>query len=226
MKVHHNTKNFGAVSLQPTHTHQFYSAVINITEIFCVIMTDHLQLIKVEVEKSLKEVELDWATSAKEKEEAKKSKAPVFNSILGYTEQKIIINGTPQLIHRVFVETLDSGEYVKCGWVLKCDVSCCMVCAVKFHPAQGFFPWSEEALEKISCHACGNVICVNCSLEAVVKEIFKLGPLPVCSQCSYGQVRNIQYYIIYYYKSNPYYIFIIKFLIGYCRDGISLIYAT
>jgi hypothetical protein len=155
-------------------------------------MAEHVKLIDEEASKTLAQVESDWAKSYAEKEEAKKNKTPIFASILGYTEQKIIVNGHHKLIHRVFVKTLDSAGYSKVGWVLKKEVSNCMVCSKDFtREPQSLFSWSEPQRIQIHCRACGNVVCENCyPSDAIVEEIQSLGPVPVCAQCFYGQVMS------------------------------------
>lgn len=150
-------------------------------------MAEHLKLIKEEVEKPIAQVEADWAKSALEKEEAKKNKSPIFSQVLGYTEHKVIINGRYSVIHRVFVKALDSGSYAKLGWVLSNDVKHCMVCSKEL--VAYLLSWSAHRLH---CHACGNIICPECSpAEANVEALDSVGPVPVCNQCYFGQVRVI-----------------------------------
>jgi hypothetical protein len=159
-------------------------------------MAEHLRLIKEEVTKTLSQVEADWAKSAAEKEEARKSRTPIFSAVLGYTEQKVVINGHQKLIHRVFVQTLDSGEYSKLGWVLSGDIKCCMVCSKELVVVGPyFFSWDgKPEMRMLHCHACGNVICPDCGpAAAVVGAIQNVGPVPVCNQCYYGQVRRISF---------------------------------
>jgi hypothetical protein len=157
-------------------------------------MAEHIKLITEEVTKPLSQVEADWAKSYAEKEEAKKAKKRLLTAVLGYTEQKVLINGHQRTVHRVFVETLDSGAYSKQGWILKGDVTCCMICAKEFLPDVShayFFEWNDGSkAPKSYCYACGNIVCPECrSEDSIVKEVASVGPVPVCKQCSYGQVR-------------------------------------
>lgn len=150
-------------------------------------MVEHLKLIKEEVEKTITQVEADWAKSAFEKEEAKKTKAPIFKQVLGYTEVKVIINGRSTSVHRVFVKALDSGSYTKLGWVLSNDVKHCMICSKEL--VAYLLSWSPHRLH---CHACGNIICPDCSpADAAVEGLESVGPVPVCNQCYFGQVREL-----------------------------------
>lgn len=159
------------------------------------IMTEHVKLIEAEVSKTLSEVEADWAKCAEDAKVTKKVKEPIFSTILGYTEHKIILCGNQITIHRVFVRTLDSEEYFKLGWVLKTDVNNCMICTKALTKESGmldFLDWSAKDAEKKHCFACGNIVCSSCSNSGttVVREILKLGAVTVCTQCSWGQVLN------------------------------------
>jgi hypothetical protein len=83
-------------------------------------------------------------------------------------------------IHRLFICSRDSREYVNVGWILSQEIPSCMICAVEFSWMQG--------IEKHHCRACGNVICENCSPnEAVVDRILSCGAVRVCNFCSFGQ---------------------------------------
>lgn len=89
-------------------------------------------------------------------------------------------DGETRKIRRIFAKGLDSGDYSRVGWILACDVDCCMVC----HTAMGVF------LSKHHCRACGNVVCYKCSSEkAKIAQLpDDVGPVRVCVQCYFGQV--------------------------------------
>jgi len=157
-------------------------------------MANHLIHINAEVVKSLKEVEQDWAKCSEQIDLARQSNGsyPLFR-VLGYTEQLLLIKGLTRSIHRVFIQANDSGAYEKLGWVLRSDVSCCMICAESFvgeSSVFAIFDWSHSAApEKVNCHACGNVVCKDCVAVATVTELRTEGAVPVCTQCCFGQVR-------------------------------------
>ena len=154
-------------------------------------MAEHIKLIKEEVCKSIAAIEADWERSYAEAAEAKIANVELDHAVLGYTEHKVIVGGREGVIHRVFVQARDSGLYAKLGWVLKSEVTSCMVCAKKFqHEITSMFGFVEvPAIEGFYCHACGNLVCGDCcSPNVVVEEIKVLGPVTVCKQCDFGQV--------------------------------------
>lgn len=159
-----------------------------------ICMAEHVKLLEAEVSKPLSEVEADWAKCAEEAKLSNRTKVPIFTSILGYTEHKVLLCGNQSTIHRVFVRTLDSEGYYKLGWVLKADVHNCMICARELHKETSLLnmlDWSGKFSEKRHCYACGNIVCSDCSKigATVVREIAKLGPVNVCTQCSWDQVK-------------------------------------
>jgi hypothetical protein len=101
-------------------------------------------------------------------------------------EELIKQNSVSRRFRRVFVESDDMADYVGVGWVLCDDVDFCMVCSRTFNML--FDP-------QLHCHACGNIICSSCAHGASVHELRKLGLLPVCKFCDWGQVRK---YFCYY----------------------------
>ena len=157
-------------------------------------MANHLKHLKAQVEKELKDIENDWAKNAELVDLAKQNKIPPqLVKLLGYTEQVFLMKGLSRSIHRIFVQTTDSGEYFKLGWVLHSDSHFCMVCTKSFAlttntSVLSIFDWSHHEPVKINCHACGNVVCEDCVEQSVVCEIRSVGPVPVCKQCSFGQV--------------------------------------
>jgi hypothetical protein len=93
-------------------------------------------------------------------------------------KENVIISGKPMVIRRLFIQTIDSGEYGNVGWVLNTDLENCMICAQEF----------SVFLTKQHCHGCGNLVCSVCSNEeATVYELEEMGPLRVCNQCFWGQ---------------------------------------
>lgn len=116
------------------------------------------------------------------------------------TDEKIFVNGTEHRIKRVFVKTSDSGNYANVGWVVKSEISYCMLCSIAF----GMFTYQHH------CKACGNVVCNNCSLNLVaVVEIESVGPVRVCNQCYWGQVLKS-----FYASLPPYICCLILFLLN------------
>lgn len=159
------------------------------------LMADHIKLLTKEVGKTLAQVEEDWAKSWAESEERKRSpRSPVspISTVLGFSPQKCVIKGQSRTIHRIFVQTANSGYYSNLGWVLKRDMECCMVCSKDFqHIHESYFSYGIHAREQIHCRACGNIVCESCaSYEAIVEGLHVLGPVPVCVQCYFGQVSN------------------------------------
>lgn len=96
-------------------------------------------------------------------------------------EEIVRIQGVPRRVRRVFVTAPDAPAYEGVGWILADDMDLCMVCNRTF--SMFFDPL-------IHCHACGSVVCGKCMHLAVVQEIKKLGPVPVCRYCDWGQVSN------------------------------------
>lgn len=95
-------------------------------------------------------------------------------------EEVVLINGSSRKIRRLFVTSSDSGDYGKLGWVLSHDVGCCMICLVALNTFTA----------KHHCRACGNITCSKCSdVKAIVLDIHSVGPVRVCKQCFWGQVR-------------------------------------
>lgn len=104
-----------------------------------------------------------------------------FRFISELREETIKKNSTSRRVRRVFVESNDQGAYTDIGWVLSVDVDFCMVCQRDF----GLFYDPH-----IHCHACGNIVCKSCANAALVHELRKIGPVPVCKFCDWGQVNN------------------------------------
>ncbi len=128
--------------------------------------------------------------------------------------------GEAKKIYRVFTKDPTKAEYHGVGWVVKDSFPCCMVCnssllvvndtgstssskkgkasrkrkkqqrksgsSTESGPLNDFLP--------VNCFACGNIVCKNfCSSEAHINKLTKLGPLPVCVQCHWGQVSSSPY---------------------------------
>ncbi len=78
-------------------------------------------------------------------------------------------------IHRVFIQTTDSGVFINVGWVMNEDVSRCLLCCHSFNYTTR---WRHH------CRCCGNLICSECcrnSCLIATKE--DLGLLKVCNNC-------------------------------------------
>lgn len=107
------------------------------------------------------------------------SSGPVLKEI---REDTVILNGVSQKIRRLYVHSADCSDYGKLGWILSCDVDCCMICLTSL----------SSYSSKHHCRACGNVTCSKCSSEeAVVLELHMVGPVRVCNQCYWGQVCTL-----------------------------------
>jgi hypothetical protein len=161
-------------------------------------MTNHLAFLKLKAAKSLVDLETEWKI---QESTATTSKSSSQQCILGIAETIVIINGSQKIVHRVFVKSKDSGEYSKVGFILSQEVDSCMVCSSMFvrkSDVWSVFDWGQDRSKKIHCCACGNVLCVDCcGNQAIVKDISFVGPVDVCKQCYWGQVRPIsEFYFI------------------------------
>ncbi len=78
-------------------------------------------------------------------------------------------------IHRVFIQTTDSGVFINVGWVMNQDVLRCLLC---YHSFNYTTRWRHH------CRCCGNLICSECcrnsSLIATKED---LGYMKVCNNC-------------------------------------------
>ena len=93
------------------------------------------------------------------------------------------IVGKEQKLRRIFIKTVDSGEYGNVGWMLNEDVNRCTICAKAF----GIFRYKHH------CRACGNIVCNICSKNNVIVDLLvSLGPVRVCDQCCWGQVYSLK----------------------------------
>jgi hypothetical protein len=83
-------------------------------------------------------------------------------------------------IYRVFVASKSGGAYCDLGWVLKEEVSHCMLCKLKL-----------TVRNKNHCKACGDVCCSNCCDKFVdVIELQSSTPCRVCKVCYKGEVSD------------------------------------
>jgi hypothetical protein len=99
-------------------------------------------------------------------------------SPLSVEVEYVCIGGEDVKLRRVYVQTADSANYHKLGWVLSSDCEKCMICASEF------YFWSG----KYHCHCCGNILCADCCPEtAIVVEIRGAGRVAVCKLCFWGQ---------------------------------------
>jgi hypothetical protein len=100
--------------------------------------------------------------------------------------------GTKKTVHRVFIQSNDSGSYCKTGWIVRDDLDSCMICSKSLNdiPASSFSLFrtgSKTASNKKHCRACGNIICEDCSgTKAIVYPMVEC-PSRVCILCNYGQ---------------------------------------
>ncbi len=80
---------------------------------------------------------------------------------------------------RIYINAIDSGMLYSVGWILSNGVEKCMICSTKF----------GMTVDKRHCHACGNLICNNCSpTNADLRDINLTQPVRVCNLCCWGQV--------------------------------------
>lgn len=115
------------------------------------------------------------------KQNVRKNPGEKFAYVSELREERIVLFGWRR-IRRVFVTAHDIGGYLDIGWIVCDDMDHCMLCMRKFGM---FFD------HKIHCHACGNVVCEKCSHLTQVYELKKLGEVPVCSFCDWGQVKRM-----------------------------------
>jgi hypothetical protein len=95
------------------------------------------------------------------------------------SQESYKLNGSEQIIRRVYLSCEDSGEYCNVGWVLNGDAANCMNCQLSFN---------SFLAAKHHCRACGNVVCDNCSQgRSIVQTLENEGEVRVCNMCYYGQ---------------------------------------
>jgi hypothetical protein len=114
--------------------------------------------------------------------EENKAKAEVdleFAYVSELREEIVRLRGAPRRVRRVFITAHGAPAYEGIGWILADDMDQCMVCN---HAFGMFFD------PQVHCHACGSIVCSKCQHPAVVHEIRKVGFVPVCSYCDWGQV--------------------------------------
>jgi hypothetical protein len=98
-----------------------------------------------------------------------------------FRQEKIMINGKRKLIRRVFISDPHCADYRHIGWVLYCDIHCCMICSRAFMRIVG-------KRQKHHCKICGNIVCRDCLTGMVrIKEIASFGYVEACSNCFWGQ---------------------------------------
>jgi hypothetical protein len=95
-------------------------------------------------------------------------------------EEIVRLRGAPRRVRRVFITAHGAPAYEGIGWILADDMDQCMVCN---HAFGMFFD------PQVHCHACGSIVCSKCQHPAIVHEIRKVGFVPVCSYCDWGQVQ-------------------------------------
>jgi hypothetical protein len=124
------------------------------------------------------------------------SLAPEINDVYIHDIQEesiITAPGTKRTVNRLFVDIGSDAQdsqsikvkvnpYSKVGWIVNEELTICMICKTTF----GMF-----GSAKYHCHACGNLVCQQCSENQVeIYEIKELGPLRVCRLCDFGQVSE------------------------------------
>lgn len=143
---------------------------------------DHIEYLK---EVSVKPVEFlrgEIRNLEENKQKVRENHGAKFAYVSELREERITMFGISRRVRRVFVVTHDTGGYLDIGWIVCDDMDHCMLCMRKF----GLFFDPQ-----IHCHACGNVVCGKCSHATLVNELRKLGEVPVCAYCDWGQVRFI-----------------------------------
>jgi len=140
----------------------------------------HIEYLKEVVDQPIEFFRKEVQTVA-EKRVAANADGKAFRFISELREETIKKNSIKRRVRRVFVESDDQGAYSGVGWVLSVDVDFCMVCQRDF----GLFYDPH-----IHCYSCGNVVCNNCVNTALVYELQKIGPVPVCKFCDWGQVTS------------------------------------
>lgn len=141
----------------------------------------HIEYLKEIVDQPIEFFRKEVQTVA-DKRAAAISDGKAFRFISELREETIKKNSINRRVRRVFVESDDQGAYTDVGWVLCVDVDFCMVCQRDF----GLFYDPRE-----HCHSCGNIVCNSCVAAAMVHELRKIGPVPVCKFCDWGQVTVI-----------------------------------
>jgi hypothetical protein len=109
------------------------------------------------------------------------------------SEQIELKGGTKKKVHRVFIQSNDSGSYSKTGWIVRDDMDSCMICAKALNhvPTSSFSLFSSANKKTVGkknhCRACGNIVCEDCGgTKAIVYPMIEM-PSRVCILCNYGQ---------------------------------------
>jgi len=145
-------------------------------------MSNHLKFIHLQVSKSYDQLqkEIESVQLNRDNDNVHTSLLPCIERIVG---EEVKLGGVSRIVRRVFIRSNDSGKYARLGWVLMNDVDCCMICVMKFKGLITSYP-------KYHCHACGNIVCSDCSNNyPIIKELSHFdGKLRVCNFCFFGQV--------------------------------------
>ena len=96
-------------------------------------------------------------------------------------------------IHRVYVWVREeAGSYYrKVGWVMREDVTHCMICSQCFFLSQNtrLLETREIRMNSYHCSACGNLVCEKCCRNRAIIDAFPdYDNLLVCDVCYYGQL--------------------------------------
>jgi len=140
-------------------------------------MSNHLKFLRQQVSKSFPQLEKE---QEKFNRDHNSNVLPCIERIVG---EEVKLGGATKIVRRVYIRSDDSGKYGRLGWILMNDVDCCMICVMKFKGLIISYP-------KYHCHACGNVVCNDCSNNyPAIKELLNYnGLLRVCKFCFFGQV--------------------------------------
>lgn len=132
-------------------------------------MSSHISFLKSKIHRSLKTLQTEIASKKSSYGNAK---------LLACRPEIVLAGGIKRTIHRLFVDTEDSGVYKALGWVIDQDIDACMICNRNF----------GLAAFKHHCRACGNIVCNPCSpYMTAVHELPNENPTRVCKQCFYDQ---------------------------------------
>lgn len=76
-------------------------------------------------------------------------------------------------VHRVYIETKDSGQFSEVGWVVDRTCTYCLSCCRDLGPF----------MRKHHCRACGDRICAPCTIHLPVQNLEMVGSVQICLQC-------------------------------------------
>jgi len=141
-------------------------------------MDNHFNLLKREISKTIRDFSVSFENlDSNVKIESYRDQT----TVISIQREFILLKGSNSEIFRIFVESPTSGKYSTVGWVLKDNISSCMICATNFVDSNNLG----------HCFACGNIICNKCSMNDYIVEFLEsLGSVKVCMGCCWGQVTD------------------------------------